>query len=111
MQDRGAGPNIGGCGEERSDPTRKSFRFVRARVRAVFMSSESGMTVSVPRFSLFPFGLGRCYLFPLNPTSSTQPPMQLWLALSGRTLLMMQMIKGVVEERGRMGKIMNYRHK
>ena len=63
-------------------PTGKSFRLVRACVRAVCMSSEIGVKFSGPPLSLFPFGgtmfslfpfLALCFPFSLERTLFIQP--------------------------------------
>jgi len=48
-------------------PTGKSFRFVRACVRAVCWGSGNAAKVSVPPFSLFPYGPEAVSLFPYAP--------------------------------------------
>ena len=56
-------PWIGGWGEERSGPTGKSFRVVRACVRAACMPSQiQGKFSSAP----FPFSLFMAAAFPFS---------------------------------------------
>ena len=51
---------VGGCS------TGKSFRFVRARVRAVWLPGGIGSQKTLPVFSLFPFGSEELSLFPFG---------------------------------------------
>ena len=63
-------------------PTRKSFRVVRACVRAVWLPSEIRVKISGRALSLFPFTPDRLSLFPfLPPLPTTSYPALLALSV------------------------------
>ena len=64
------------CLSELGGPSGKSFRLVRACVRAVCMSSEIGVKKCGPALSLFPFPVARVP-FSLEDSPAPQGPIQL----------------------------------